>query len=145
MRKKLIHVFALTLIANLFSSPAQASTYNLKIYIKITSDYSWIDEDGNEDGVKDDCANGYNDYDIGMGSSLKVVNESGKTIGLGKVTKVSIWRYDYEEDLVAHCGFRGTVKVGNAKFYKILVDGRNGPDYSLAQLKKLKWSVTLTI
>ncbi len=93
----------------------------------------------------EECKSGRNDYKIRANSTIKVINESSKVVGLGKLATVKIWQDPEENSFVYHCKFLGTVKVNSAKFYKLFIDGRNGPDYSFAELQKGKWTVRLVL
>lgn len=85
-------------------------------------------------------------FRITLGSTIKVVNESNKTIGLGKISSTSFKiGADSRFPDFGYCIFKGVVTVNKAQFYKLMVDGRNGPDYSFAELKELKWEVDLSL
>lgn len=162
---------ALTLFSLPILPTAVAANYTLKVELTITSDYDYFDgyadglfdgdsEDENGDPIEEveyiptkadmasalkDCKAGYNDYNIKLNSTIKVNNESGKVVGLGKLATAKVFQDPDMSSDVFQCKYFGSVKVNSAKFYKLLIDGRNGPDYSFAELKKQKWTVKLSI
>lgn len=56
---------------------------------------------------------------------------------------------DYSEDgylyyfISAKCLFKGSVSLTSSNAYRIYIDGKQGPEYSKAELSKKKWSLTL--
>lgn len=42
------------------------------------------------------------------------------------------------------CVFSGKISLSQSKFYTIFINGGRGPEYSVSELVKLKWQVTLT-
>jgi hypothetical protein len=158
---------ALTLFSLPILPAAVAANYTLRVELTITSDFDYFDgvldsdsEDENGDPIEEfeyiptkadmasalkDCKAGYNDYNIKLNSTIKVNNESGKVVGLGKLATAKVFQDPDMVSDVFQCKYFGSVKVNSAKFYKLLIDGRNGPDYSFAELKKQKWTVKLSI
>jgi hypothetical protein len=45
--------------------------------------------------------------------------------------------------LEATCFFSGTVSITASNAYRIILNGKNGPEYSKTELAKQKWSITL--
>lgn len=161
---------AIALLALPLSPAAVAASYTLKVEVTITSEYEYFegydfdvyDEDENGDPIVveevdyvptkadmasaiKDCKAGNNDYNVRVNSTIKVNNESSKVVGLGKLTTVKIFQDPEMDSWLYQCKYLGTVKVNSARFYKLLIDGRNGPDYSFAELQKRKWTVKLVI
>jgi hypothetical protein len=156
-----VSVFSFLVLPN-----AMAAGYTLKVEVTVNEfeyfeGYDDAIYDQNQDGSPDtdyvpsktdlasatkNCKAGYNDYKIGPNSRIKVNNESGKVVGLGNLTKVSLLtNLPGKETYLYFCKYSGSVKVGVAKFYKVLIDGRSGPDYSISELKSLKWQIKLEI
>jgi hypothetical protein len=56
---------------------------------------------------------------------------------------------DYIEDgyvyysIEADCLFIGKVSLTSSNAYRIYINGSRGPEYSTAELSKMKWSITL--
>ena len=64
--------------------------------------------------------------------------------------------YEFEEDfpdyskngyswysIEATCLFSGTIAIISSNAYRIYINGESGPEYSIAELVKMKWAVTL--
>jgi len=64
--------------------------------------------------------------------------------------------YEFEEDfpdyskngyswysIEATCLFSGTIAITSSNAYRIYINGESGPEYSRAELVKMKWAVTL--
>lgn len=64
--------------------------------------------------------------------------------------------YEFEEDfpdyskngyswysIEATCLFSGTITITSSNAYRIYINGESGPEYSRAELVKMKWAVTL--
>lgn len=159
---------AFALLALPLLPAAVAASYTLKVEVTITSEFEYFegyevevyDEDENGNPIEEaeyiptkadmasaivDCKAGYNDYKIRVNSAIKVNNESGKVVGLGKLNTAKVVQDPEMDSSVYQCKYFGIVKVSPAKFYKLLIDGRNGPDYSFAELKRQKWTVKLSI
>jgi hypothetical protein len=92
---------------------------------------------------------------IGNQTKVKIKNDSSKIVGLGTLSTV-IWRYDRSEVddnpdigtiVYGTCIYSQKIKVTLSDFYSIeLVGVATEPfDISLADLKKKKWKLTLTI
>lgn len=137
---------------------AHATSYTLKVELTISDPQYYegaydLEIDSEEyvptsDDLKqalEECKSGYNGWDGGVGSPIKVVNESGKVIGLGKLTKASVWQNPDISPDHYQCKYQGTVKVSKAKFYKVYLINHAGPDYSFSELQKKKWSIKLTL
>ena len=43
----------------------------------------------------------------------------------------------------ATCLFSGTIAITSSNAYRIYINGESGPEYSRAELVKMKWAVTL--
>lgn len=132
-----------------FPQTSNANQYKVTVNLTAAWKYSIsnIIEDDGEAAAIESCAEGIiNDYDIMRGSKVKLVNESGKTVGLGTFTKVFISYVDGGyggKD--PYCGYRAKFKVQKAKFYSLTIDGRRGPEYSFAELRKKKWKIVLSL
>ena len=149
----LIKVIVCFLILSHFNiQSAHAATYKLTVNIKVSS--VLFSEDTVEDAVSV-CKigkNRFNDFIFKLGSTIKVLNESDKTVGLGKITSASFVREDdpgllgnQNGYLMGYCAFKGVVKVKKADFYSILIDGRGGAEFDFSDLKTAKWKINLFI
>ena len=108
----------------------------------------------------------------GYGARVKVTTGSGNTAGLGNLNSVSIVGFkkrigienlpDYESEYEDEtedpayiedgyeyvywegtCRFSGKISLISSSFYTVYVNGALGPEYSKAELAKLKWSILL--
>jgi len=91
---------------------------------------------------------------------VKITDARNGTAGLGnlKTVTVSEMRVEeqFEEDfpdyskngyswysIEATCLFSGTIAITSSNAYRIYINGESGPEYSRAELVKMKWAVTL--
>ena len=135
---------------------AGAPTYTLKVQVVLADRWMFSGAQMYDDpGVfysPTDSDLGYIQYnckknvtlDLLIGANVKVTNESGKIVGLSKITKCSFVQQEAESSYYNFI-FYSTIKVTSAKFYNVSIDGIRGPDYSFSELKKKKWSLKLFI
>ena len=135
LRKPTIFI-ALLIFTSAHLSVAQAVSYKVSVELAILSKETYADDEAQ---ATEWCTLGVNEYKIAKGDPIKFKNESGKTVGIGKLSKA----FAIEDEGSFYCGYTATVTVGAAKFYSVTIDGREGPDYSFAELKKKKWKVSL--
>lgn len=151
-------------------TPAQATSFSLNISLLVSSEDesfegTYLDDELCEDPTgcryeptSEDlrqalayCKDGDHGYDIESTSRIKIENQSGKIIGLGRITKVFVEpQYEYENGkeiggFTFSCRYTGSVRIPRAKFYKIFVDRRQGPEYSFQELSKAKWKIKLSL
>ena len=161
MRRIPVMALSTILLFN-FVPVAQASSFTLKVELTIEkAEYfsGAFDEDPEDENASDnyvptssdlasaleDCKGGYSGWNGGLNSPIKVTNESGKIVGLGKLTKAFVWQNPEIYPDHFQCKYLGSVKVSSAKIYKIYVNNHSGPDYSFADFKKNKWSIKLVL
>lgn len=99
------------------------------------------------------------DGDVGKGSKVRVTNESGKVVGLGrmkwktgKVEDRYVTEAEYLEEYPIPpeyryevvCRLQTKMTVGSAKFYDITIDGVDAGTYSRGELKADKWKLNLS-
>ncbi len=136
---------------------AGAPTYTLQITVRLFPDTFFStpeaidspDDEVYEPNYRDLAAVQYackNDTDLGVliGSSVKVTNESGKLVGVSRISKCTHLQ-DSNGSINFIYIFYSTVKISSAKFYNVSVNKIEGPDYSFSELKKKKWRATLEI
>jgi hypothetical protein len=137
IKKSLICLIASMFLINT-STPVFAVNYKVSVTLLIVSDPLYADDLAQ---ATEWCNLGIHDYKVAKGSKVKFLNETGKTVGLGRLNKVTVT----EDDGEFYCSYSGKVSVGVAKFYSVEIDGRGGPDYSFSELKKKKWKILLTL
>ena len=90
------------------------------------------------------------ELDVDPGDRVKVTDESGKTVGLGrfdtwktkgKAFEKRNWDGDPSTRYVVQCDLIAKIQVGNAKFYEVEINGATA-EYSRSELKKNKWKLT---
>ena len=133
--------------------PKVASTQKLSVVIKqggSTVNYSYDgDEYLSEQSVR---AEGCYDFDgISKGGSLRVLNASGKVIGLSKLN-MRIYRvappYSVGDDEVFNnwdvfCEAYTVIDLPKSEIYQIKVGLRSAGEYSFSELAKANWKLNL--
>ena len=163
--KKIAAVCAAALVVSVVSAPAASADETLTITViggvtlgastkaKAKNQANKINKKRNHE--KFDCVQyGLSPYgyetDLDPFDRVKVTDESGTTVGLGRFdtwkTRGKVYdtgpdspniRYNVQCDLIAK------FEVGNAKFYEVEINGAT-LEYSRSQLKKKKWKIILT-
>jgi hypothetical protein len=130
-----------------------ASTQKLSVVIKqggSTVNYSYDgDEYSSEQSVR---AEGCYDFDgISKGGSLRVLNASGKVIGLSKLN-MRIYRVDPPyfsgddevfNDWDVFCEAYTVIDLPKSDIYQIKVGLRSAGEYSFSELAKVNWKLNL--
>ena len=140
------------IISQIAIQESNASPYKLTVNVLIGSEL--FTPESEEDG-RSECRNGSNkltNFYFKPGTTIKVLNDSNSTVGLGKLTSSSFVRENDPELagnqiglVMGYCKYKGVVTVKKANYYQILLGGRGGVDFSFNDLKKLKWKVELSI
>lgn len=75
------------------------------------------------------------------GQQVKVVDESGKTVGLGQLGKISVASQPNNGVTVGMwvCTFTAKFKIKAADFYNVSIGGSDAGDFSSSDLKRKKW------
>jgi hypothetical protein len=107
------------------------------------------------------CKDPTNITDLEVGSQIKVTNESGKTVGLGRLkwkptskprdalasTDVEEIQYALEDPRTrwsVKCGLYASFSVGSASFYTVTIDDQISGEYTASELRKGNWKMILT-
>jgi hypothetical protein len=138
------------------TSQAQAKAKANTLKVTITAGDSWFKTAETESEVKRtvDCGRSYKfgDSKLSQGQSVKISNESGKQIGLGK----TVWKVRDVEDRLdfwgegvmrfgALCVLEVTVKnLKKAEMYQIMIGTFDAGAYSYEEMVQDKWKLTLT-
>lgn len=150
------------LVSTAFSAPvaSAASTYTLSLTVYESEGYMGLfsDESQTPAGGAKKCLRGFfsgypmEKMTITKSSKVKVVNESGKVVGLGSLSTL-VWKKagtDLDADGVEYplgnCIFSTKIKLKKADFYSIQITGLSGGyDISFSDLVADKWKLTLTL
>jgi hypothetical protein len=94
---------------------------------------------------------------VNKNTRVKVKSDSGRTVGIGTLSKVG-WIKDREEQdedeeigyiIYGTCTYSQSIKVSKSAFYSIELSGTKTPvnpfDISFQDLMKKKWKLTLTV
>ena len=153
---------SLVFISTAFNAPAAsaASTYTLNLSVYESEGFMGLFSDENQTpaGGAKKCLRGFfsgypmKKMTILKSSKVKVLNESGKVVGLGTLSGVT-WKKaatDLDADGVEYplgnCIFSTKLKVKKADFYSIQITGLDEAyDVSFSELGADKWKLTLLL
>ena len=169
MRRVLILISSLTI---LFGSSPNANAANLKVTLEVWNDLTAVQFDEGEtispmEVIKKELLrNCKSELDYQVGSSIRAVNQSRATVGIGKITSVKIGNvykaiqplYGTEEQVngdappslnptyISPCIFSGAVNnLRSANFYTFFIgDGQTG-EYDSLSLSKKGWKLNLVL
>lgn len=165
--KKLIIFLSLTALSVWGFTPAQAATIKVTLTtIQRDTAFHYFESEFIQANANKDCQGALEKLInksgsgpifasplVKLGSAIKVKNENGKTVGLGKITKGTYqktevqtgtdWKGDPYVLIVGRCLFTSTISLKSATFYEFNIGKSEPIDVSYTQLKKQKWKVTL--
>lgn len=152
---------SLVLVSTAFNAPiaSAASTYTLSLTVYESEGYMGLfsDESQTPAGGAKKCLRGFfsgypmKKMTFTKSSKVKVVNESGKVVGLGSLSTL-VWKKagtdldaDGFEYPLGNCIFSTKIKLKKADFYSIQIGGINEAyDVAFSELVADKWKLTLT-
>jgi hypothetical protein len=148
MKRVMAVLAAICLFVSFAPAANAASTFNLTVKIA-------LDQDSADRVIADTkpqavllCASGIeNQYGIRYGSPIKVINERGAIVGLGRVKKINVTYIgpSVQDKPLWTCNYTGKIKVDKAKFYTVSVGGVEGPDYAYQDLKDRRFRLDLIL